>query len=179
MCVCVWWKDIGMWQKYSLIFKVWINLRYCVFSVFTPCETMTELWVSKFMKTTGCTDTEVPPNVLAASEVQLLYSTWMEKRHVVVLWNKIYDTALQRQREWLWTSKPVGVVWSDVSIIDYTENLGVQHKIASKQDVTAAKSWLYPWQCKRVVSRRRKPCRYSNYCSGNACFWVGKVKIFK
>jgi hypothetical protein len=45
------------------------------FTIFSPRETMTELGISKLVKTTRCCNTKVAPDVLTAPEVEFLNSS--------------------------------------------------------------------------------------------------------
>lgn len=53
-----------------------LYLRNCFLSVFSKGKAVTELRISKFMKSPCSSNTEITPNILIATEIQFLNCSW-------------------------------------------------------------------------------------------------------
>lgn len=60
--------------------KSLVYLRNCLFSIFSPGETVPKLRVGKLVQPSSSCHTEVAPYILIAAEVQLLHCSraWLE-----------------------------------------------------------------------------------------------------
>lgn len=55
---------------------MWLYSRNCFLSVFSPGKAVTKLRISKFMKPSCSSNTEITPNILIAAKIQLLNCSW-------------------------------------------------------------------------------------------------------